>query len=118
MNDIVRLWIELTAIAAFATTCAQAAYQFRRAARLRGKPMAVAALLGAPLLSLGLVFFFTRAGLVWAGLLTIALTLTAGGLAWSDRRRWRVRRDYRLGVVAFAFDTACSALIAASILPI
>ncbi|HSG22581.1 MAG TPA: hypothetical protein VLA64_06425 [Azonexus sp.] len=116
MDSALLLSIELLAVASSGVALWQARLQFRRAARLRGARMAVVSLVGAPLASLGLVLLFTRGGSVIAGIIAIALTLVACVLAYGDRRRWRVRKDYRLGLIALGCDLAGSALMTAVML--
>jgi hypothetical protein len=116
MDSALRLGIELLTVASSGVALLQARVQFRRAVRLRGPAMAITSLIGAPLASLGLVLLFTRGGFVVAGIIAIALTLMASVLAFGDRRRWRVRKDYRLGLIALACDLASSALMAAAML--
>ena len=112
MDSAMRLIIEVLALASSGVALLQARLQFRRAQRLRGSGMATVSLLGAPLVSLGLVLLFTRGGSMIAGVVAILLTLVACVLAYGDRGRWTMRRDYRLGLIALGCDLAGSVLIA------
>lgn len=110
------LSIEILALLSFLVSLLQAAAQWRRSVRLRGAVHAAFTLLGAPLLLLGLVLLYTRFGFLPAAFLTIAFTVLAAWLAWGDRGRWRLRPDYRVGLLSLCCDLIGSILTITAII--